>query len=181
MDDTRFKHSNDSSKFIILDSTAIIHLNPDTWDSYKDYLILIPDTVIQELKSRNAQSVLSILDSLNNVSSLSPSRQSLKKAEDLAKKTGDFSKLSFADLSVIALALEFPGSIVISDDNAIQNVCISNNIPIQSKFFKVSNIRHYYWRCTVCGAEFNFYITECPNCGSPVKRRYRKKKLQFRD
>ena len=59
----------------------------------------------------------------------------MTKAFNEAKKTGDFIVLSKADLSLIALAIEFKEKgckpIVLTDDFALQNVCrilkIENN------------------------------------------------------
>ena len=163
---------------IVVDSTVIIHLKPSIWDIYHQQHIIIPEKVRLELKSSNAQNVLAILDSLQNISFITPSPQFIKKAKELAKKTGDITKLSDTDISVIALALEFPGSIVATDDKAIQNVCLSFDIPIDAKLFKVKSLRKYYWKCIVCKAKFVQHVTSCPECGSPVKRYYKRKRLQ---
>ena len=175
----RFEKEKTSSfsHTIIIDSTIIIHLKPSIWGTYKQWTILIPEKVKLELKSNNAKNILAILDSLPNISFISPSAQFIKRAKELAKRTGDITRLSSTDISVIALALEFPGSKVASDDKAIQNVCLSFNIPIEAKMFKIKSLRQYYWKCIVCKTTFTHPVALCPECGSPVKRHYKKKSL----
>ena len=92
--------------------------------------------------------------------------------EPYALQKGIVSKI---DIQVLALALDFPNSVIYSDDNAVQNVSAFLNIDIMSQHFKIRNKREYYWKCRVCGEKFSSKVETCIECGSPVKRYFVRK------
>jgi UPF0271 protein len=97
-----------------------------------------------------------------------PLRKDVDAVTEKAKSTGDYVKLSQADISLLAKALEVSGTLV-SDDYSIQNVAA--RLGIQTQQIRQAGIkRALSWRrrCVGCG---RLYDNEaiCPVCGSEVK------------
>ena len=161
-------------KKLILDSTVVIQILAKDWFLKDDCVVIIPANIAEELKSFESNLVLSLLESKQNILFLSPSSSSFSKAANLAKQAGEYGRLSSYDLTIIALAIENPEFTIISDDNAIQNLCKIFNIKIESSFFKITKKKKYFWKCTVCGSKFTKNLDHCPDCGSPLKRYFRK-------
>jgi len=161
-------------KKLILDSTVIIQILAKDWFLTDDCVVIVPANIKEELKSFESNLVLTLLESKKNIIFLMPSSFSLSNAVNLAKQAGEYERLSSYDLNVIALAIENPEFTIISDDNAIQNLCNIFNIRVLSSFFKITKRKKYYWKCTVCGAKFSKKLDCCADCGSPLKRYFRK-------
>jgi len=99
----------------------------------------------------------------------SPCEESLKKAGKAAILTGDSERLSVADISVIALAIELKGTII-TDDYSVQNVARVLKIeylPLKERGIK--GLWEWRYRCTGCGRFFEEAYDTCPVCGSPLK------------
>ena len=161
--------------YLIIDSTAIIHhflLENKLKDN--DFLI-IPEMLVKELKSFESKSVLTLLEADGKLNQTTPSSESLERIKEIAKETGDYDALSRIDIQVLALALDFPDSVIYSDDNAVQNVSAFLNIRVVSQHFKIKHKREYYWKCTVCGSKFSKKVEACIDCGSPIKRFFKRK------
>ncbi len=99
-----------------------------------------------------------------------PDSESTKRAINASKETGDFPQLSKQDISIIALCIEMNGQII-SDDFAISNVAKNLGLgilPIMTKGIKdVGKWVHY---CPGCRTNHSSG-TECPACGTPLKRK----------
>ena len=99
-----------------------------------------------------------------------PDSESTKRAINASKETGDFPQLSKQDISIIALCIEMNGQII-SDDFAISNVAKNLGLeilPIMTKGIKdVGKWIHY---CPGCRTNHSSG-TECPACGTPLKRK----------
>ena len=102
----------------------------------------------------------------------------LEKARRAASVSGDLRKLSAADLSVIALAVDFKGKMAItlvSDDYALLNVAkilgldhASTSMKTEMKLFR------WLWYCPGCGKTYRDRVREvCDVCGSELKRKRR--------
>ena len=102
----------------------------------------------------------------------------LEKARRAASVSGDLRKLSAADLSVIALAVDFKGKMAItlvSDDYALLNVAkilgldhASTSMKTEMKLFR------WLWYCPGCGKTYRDRAREvCDVCGSELKRKRR--------
>lgn len=107
-----------------------------------------------------------------------PSKESLEKVKKAASKTGDTRKLSYADLSLIALALDLIESgntvYLVSDDFAVRNVADSLGIPLSQTALKGSEWRRISWvyKCPACGREYKTEnIMECIVCGTKLIRK----------
>ncbi len=159
----------------ILDATVIIHLLPNNFDFKPNDFLIVPISVIEEIKTKPAKMSLDFLIDEKVVRVMIPSESGLIKAKEWSAKTGDISHLSNCDLDVIALAFDHIDSIIISDDKAIQNVCKSAKIVFQPPFFRMKTQRQYFWRCIVCNEKYDTQKESCIECGSPVKRYYTQK------
>ena len=103
-----------------------------------------------------------------------PSPQSVKKISSLAAGHG-FQKLSRADLSLLALAIELKESkekfVLVSDDYSVQNFCKLLGVNFESVIRgEIKKTISFQKRCTGCGKEFqaSFAGKDCPDCGSKV-------------
>jgi rRNA maturation endonuclease Nob1 len=161
-------------KYLIIDSTAVIHVMSKEDLSDKGIILVFPEDLKREMQSFQAEAIFETLKEDRIIFS-EPSLQSTKKVKSIAEKTNDIASLSDLDLQVIAIALDFPNSTVISDDNAIQNVCFHLEIPIKSYSFRIQTAREYFWKCTVCYQKYKSKQDKCIECGSPTKRLYTKR------
>jgi UPF0271 protein len=87
-----------------------------------------------------------------------------------AKKTGDFQKMSEADISAVALALQLGGQLI-TDDFAVSNLAKNMGLdvmPIMTRGIKKVGKWIYY--CPACKKAISAAQT-CPVCGSSLKRK----------
>lgn len=102
-----------------------------------------------------------------------PDKNSIEKAKAAAKKTGDYQKLSQADLSIVALALQLKIALL-TDDYAVANVATTLKIPVQSSSSKgIKETRRWTAYCSACGKAFGPDAKECSLCGNKLKRKYK--------
>ena len=132
--------------------------------------------VYDEIKhiKKNHDALGTLLET-NRLKIREPSEESTKSAIKASKETGDFPQLSKQDISIIALCIEMKGQII-SDDFAISNVAKNLGLeilPIMTKGIKdVGKWVHY---CPGCRTNHSSG-TECPACGTPLKRKLLKEK-----
>lgn len=105
-----------------------------------------------------------------------PSESSLQRVRKTAERTGDLSHLSTADREVLALALDIweegqQEAVIFTDDYGIQNVASALGIAHRS-ILQPGIRQQWQWRyrCTACSRHFDVLHSECPVCGSPLKR-----------
>ncbi|HEV8405310.1 MAG TPA: PIN domain-containing protein [Nitrososphaera sp.] len=104
---------------------------------------------------------------------IDPDKSSMKKAGSAAKKTGDYQKLSQADISIIALALQLETTLL-TEDYAVANVATTLKIPVKSSSNKgITETRKWIAYCGACGRAFGPNAKECPLCGNKLKRKYK--------
>ena len=128
------------------------------------------DEVKHIKKSHGATDVL--LDS-GSLQIVEPGNDSVERIKAAAKKTGDYSKLSQADVSVLALALQFKIALM-TDDYAVANVAATLKIPVQSSSGKgIKETRKWISYCSACGKAFGPDAKECRLCGNQLKRKYK--------
>ena len=127
--------------------------------------------VYDEIKhiKKNHDALGTLLET-NRLKIREPDSESTKRAINASKETGDFPQLSKQDMSVIALCIETKGEII-TDDFAISNVAKNLELkisPIMTKGIKdVGRWVHY---CPGCRTNHSSG-TECPACGTPLKRK----------
>jgi len=132
--------------------------------------------VYDEIKhiKKNHDALGTLLET-NRLKIREPDSESTKSAIKASKETGDYPQLSKQDISIIALCIEMKGQII-SDDFAISNVAKNLGLvilPIMTKGIKdVGKWVHY---CPGCRTNHSSG-TECPACGTPLKRKLLKEK-----
>jgi UPF0271 protein len=132
--------------------------------------------VYDEIKhiKKNHDALGTLLET-NRLKIREPGSESTKNAIKASKETGDYPQLSKQDISIIALCIEMKGQII-SDDFAISNVAKNLGLvilPIMTKGIKdVGKWVHY---CPGCRTNHSSG-TECPACGTPLKRKLLKEK-----
>jgi len=123
--------------------------------------------VTRELKSPKAE--VALQESLKEGLKIeSPSKTDVEIVTEKAKSTGDYLRLSEADIDLLAKALELSGTLV-TDDYSIQNVAVLLGIetqPIQQA--RIKRVLTWRRRCVGCGRLYESE-TICSVCGSEVK------------
>ena len=160
--------SSDSSEFV-LDASAF-YVGIPFQSSNK---CITTNAVYEEVKHiRKSYSPIQALIDAGNLKIIEPELTSLNKVIACAKKTGDYTKLSQADISIIALALQF-GKTLLSDDFAVGNVATLLKIPVKTLAFRgISELRAWVYFCKSCRTVYNSRISVCQICGSRLKRRF---------
>ena len=129
--------------------------------------------VFDEIKHVKA-AALDALVHAGNLQVLDPGRKSIDAVSAAAKKTGDVAKLSAADVSILALALERKAMLA-SDDYAVANVAATLGVRVVASSGKgIRETRRYIAYCSASGRAFSPEKQECPLCGNRLKRRYKK-------
>jgi UPF0271 protein len=99
--------------------------------------------------------------------------KSIEKAVAAAKRTGDYTKLSEADISIIALALQLK-IVLVTDDYAVANVATTLKIPVKSVASKgITHTRRWIAYCSACSRAFGPNAKECRLCGNRLRRKYK--------
>jgi len=159
----------DFSEFV-LDASAFYAGTPFLSSSTCYTTNLVLKEVIHIKKSYSA---LESLTDAGNLKIIDPEEQFLKKIIKIARKTGDFSKLSSADLSILSLALQLKATLI-SDDYAIINIAILLRIPIKTIATKgITKVRKWVTFCKACGKAYSPDISECMLCGNKLRRRFK--------
>lgn len=159
----------DFSEFV-LDASAFYAGTPFLSSSTCYTTNLVLKEVIHIKKSYSA---LEFLIDAGNLKIIDPEEQFLKKIIKIARKTGDFSKLSSADLSILSLALQLKATLI-SDDYAIINIAILLRIPIKTIATKgITKVRKWVTFCKACGKAYSPDISECMLCGNKLRRRFK--------
>ena len=134
---------------------------------------LTSSLVKEEVLSRDAQWNLESLLS-KGLSIKDPEDEYIAKVDSDAKRSGDDSRISRADVSILALSLERKATLV-TDDYSIQNVAKRLGItflPVQQK--GITAEWEWYWLCRKCKAKMDG-PGECLICGGEAYKRSRKK------
>ena len=161
--------SSDSSEFV-LDASAFYAGIP--FQSSKK--CITSNAVYDEVKHiRRSYSPLEALIDAGNLIIVEPEKVSLNKVIVCAKKTGDYRKLSQADISIIALALQLRKTLI-SDDFAVGNVATFLKIPVKTLAFKgISELRAWVSFCKACARAYNSHISVCTICGSRLRQSFK--------
>jgi endoribonuclease Nob1 len=104
---------------------------------------------------------------------IDPDNDSIERTKAAAKKTGDYQKLSQADFTIVALALQLETTLL-TDDYAVANVAAALKIPVESSSSKgIRETRKWIAYCSACGKAFGPTAKECPLCGNKLRRKYK--------
>jgi UPF0271 protein len=104
-----------------------------------------------------------------------PSKEAINRVKKTVQETGDDRRLSFADIEVVALAIDInkepdKEATVLTDDYSIQNV--SSILEIKFQGFSQNGItKKFKWvsRCPGCKRQFDKLTKICPICGTITK------------
>jgi UPF0271 protein len=160
----------DSSKFV-LDASAFYTGLPFLSNSN----FYTTNSVFKEVKHiKKSYGALEALIDADKLRVIEPEAPFLQQVMRTAKKTGDFSRCSYADLSIVALALQLKTTIL-SDDYAVGNVATMLNIPVKSVGNKgITEVRKWIAFCSACGKAYEQNTIECVLCGNRLRRRSKK-------
>lgn len=127
--------------------------------------------IFDEIKHiKKNHGAIDILLATNRLKIQDPSSEFIDIAIEESKKTGDFNQLSKQDISLIALCLQLKGELI-TDDFAISN--LAKNLDIKVSPLMTSGIKDVgIWILYCPGCRKNFDSgSECPSCGSILKRK----------
>lgn len=128
----------------------------------------ITPSVMDELKKGKTGKDLELLIDLS-LKVACPTEESMGKVKRAAEVTGDISRLSDADVDVLALALEL-GAMILTDDYSIQNLARVLKIEYQpGTTTGIKEVFNWTYRCRGCGRKFSSEPEDCPICGSDIK------------
>lgn len=161
--DSAFRYALDAGAFY----TGFIFLS-------SAYRYCTTQAVFDEVKHiRRSHGAIEALLESNTLQVLNSDRKSIGKVVAAARRTGDYQKLSQADISIIALALQL-GIVLVTDDFAIANVATTLKIPVKSVAGKgITHTRRWIAYCSACGKAFGPNAKECRLCGNRLRRKYK--------
>ncbi len=132
------------------------------------------EAVFDEVKHiKKSHGAIEALRESNSLQILTPDKKSIEKVLFTARRTGDYMRLSEADISIIALALQLE-IILITDDYAVANVATTMRIPVKSLTSRgISHTRKWITYCSACRKSFGANAKECRFCGNRLRRKYK--------
>jgi endoribonuclease Nob1 len=163
--DSHFKYVLDAGAFY----TGLVFLS-------SAYQYWTTQAIFDEVKhiKRSHGAIEALLES-NTLQVLNSDRKNIDKVVAAARRTGDYQKLSEADISVIALALQLKIALV-TNDYAVANVATTLKIPVKSVASKgITHTRRWIAYCSACGKAFGPNAKECRLCGNRLRRKYKSK------
>jgi UPF0271 protein len=161
--DSAFRHALDAGAFY----TGFVFLS-------SAYRYCTTQAVFEEVKhiKRSHGAIEALLES-NTLQILNSDRKSVEKVVAAARRTGDYAKLSEADISIIALALQLE-IVLVTNDFAVANVATTLKIPVKSVASKgITHTRKWIAYCSACGRAFGPNAKECRLCGNRLRRKYK--------
>ena len=130
--------------------------------------------IFEEVKHiKSSHGAIEALLESNTLQIVNSDTNNIEKVIAVATRTGDIVKLSQADISIIALALQMK-IVLITNDNAVENVASTLKIPVKSTVGKgTKETRKWIAFCTACGRAFGPSAKECRLCGNMLRRKYK--------
>ena len=143
----------------------------------KDIEIVTTKEVIREIKDQTSRYNLNREIQVNSVA-----KKHIQKTREIARETGDITRLSKTDLKLLGLARQLKETdkkpIIKTDDYSIQNVAQKMQIEYSGiKQNKIKKEMIWGYRCIACKREYkDKKIKDCPVCGSELEERIIKRK-----
>jgi UPF0271 protein len=161
--ESAFRYALDAGAFY----TGLIFLS----STYRYYTT---QAVFDEVKHiKRSHGAIEALIESNTLQILNSGRNSIEKVVAAARRTGDYAKLSDADISIIALALQLE-IVLVTNDYAVANVATTLKIPVKSVASKgITHTRRWIAYCSACGRAFGPNAKECRLCGNRLRRKYK--------
>jgi len=134
--------------------------------------------VFEEIKHiKRSFAALEALIDAGNLQVREPGTKFIDTARRMAERSGDLAKMSDADLSVIALALELKDSnpLIVTDDYAIANVAELSSIKVSYVMSKgISKIGTWMKYCSACGIVYRGDEKQCRICGNRLRSKLKR-------
>ena len=154
-----------------------------TWAmSVKDAQLTTTTNILSEIRNRPSQERAEILMLLGRMTSMDPADDYLVRVETAAKRSGDNSVISKNDTELVALALmldNFGGKnvILVSTDMAVLNTASHLGLNILDPSGKFGHKITWAMSCPACHYKSRTLKreTECPVCGTTLRRTPMKK------
>lgn len=119
---------------------------------------------------------INFLIEAQKISVMRPKGETVSYIRSVATKIGD-SKISPSDISVIALAIDYGGTVV-SDDKRVCNLASTLSIPcLNLSNMGIRAVRKWTKYCSVCAKKHSYNENICSICGNQLVVRYRDKKI----
>lgn len=164
-------------KVLVLDTSAFI-MGLDPQGLHLD-AFSVPE-VVEELKEVSPSYRLAASSSSGKLKIQSPTSSAMKEVANKANSLGDKRKLSKADSSILALALDLQRdgktAIIVSDDYAVQNVAEEIGLSYQS--LATGGIRQKFkwvYYCPACFKRYSSDVQVCTICGTKLRRKISRK------
>ena len=156
---------------MVLDASAF-YAGVPFLSSFKCYTTNLIFTEVKHIKK--SYSALEALMDAEKLKVMDPEKSFLKKVTNIAQETGDYSRLSSADISIIALASQLKITLI-SDDYAVQNTASLIGVPTKTIGTKgITKVGKWVAICYVCHKSYSPNVMECVLCGNKLRRRLRK-------
>lgn len=167
--DSPFRYALDAGAFY----TGLVFLS-------SGYQYRTTQAVFDEVKHiKKSHGAIEALLESNTLQILNSDRKNIDKVVAAARRTGDYQKLSEADISIIALALQLK-IVLLTNDYAVANVATTLKIPVKSVASKgITHTRRWITYCSACGKAFGPNAKECRLCGNKLKRRYESRRMHI--
>lgn len=123
--------------------------------------------VVEELRDARSRCRLELFMS-QGLTVAEPGGESLHVVEGVERQLGESGRLSRADRSLLALALD-RGAAIVTDDFAIQNVAQALGVTVVPVQQRRARPRRYRYVCTGCG-RIGMQAGACPVCGAGMRR-----------
>ena len=156
----------------IIDTSAILSGKPIRFDNIS--LVTTP-AVSDELNPGGRDFRIFELLKEKGLTIHAPSKEAINHVKKTAQETGDDTRLSFADIEIVAIAIDINKepdheATILTDDYSIQNVASTLQIKFQG-FLQNGITKKYKWvsRCPGCEKQFNKITKICPICGTITK------------
>jgi len=156
---------------IVLDATAF-YAGVPFLSSHSNYYTT--PQIIDEVKHiKRSIDAVNILVDINSVNITEPSHKYVKRVIYYADKYGE-DRLSYADISIVALALMLKDSTLVSDDLAVLNLAYILGVKSKALTNKGDVIKYairWIRYCKICNKEYyGGDMDECLVCGSRLRK-----------
>ncbi|MFA4855207.1 MAG: hypothetical protein WC634_01295 [archaeon] len=159
----------------LIDSSAV--LNDFSFEFRPGHAYITTPIIIGEFRDMRSRLLMENALSQRILSLQEPEKETLGQVESLVRSKG-FDRLSKADLSLLALALDLKKQgrdfILITDDYSIQNFAKMLKIPFEAAMRgKIGKEISFSLKCPACGKalQADSNAKKCPDCGSKLQRK----------
>jgi endoribonuclease Nob1 len=173
------QNSGSCRQIIVLDTSAFVA----GFDPFSISTEQVTVPKVEEEIKRNSMVKMRLETAIESakVKVVVPTEAALSAAQAAAGKVGDVSKLSEADMELLALAIQLKNDgctpQIVTDDYSIQNVAKKLGIEFLAlATFGIKRLLEWVRYCPACHKEYasNSKTKDCQICGTELKRKPRK-------